>query len=131
MNHINEIYNWALGTVLYFIKSAWAGETDIPQYPDLTNNHHNDHQIHSNNINHDNNDEYDDGTDNDEAEDNDDSGQFSNSGNDKEFDHRLLINKTRPESCDTEMWLYTLVHYTEKNRTNSGYNKTMTTNCTR
>lgn len=49
----------------------------------------------------------------------------------KEFDQRLLINKTRPEPCDQEMYLYTLVHYTERNVSSSGYNKTMTDNCTR
>ncbi|KAK9720897.1 Neuronal voltage-dependent calcium channel alpha 2acd [Popillia japonica] len=44
---------------------------------------------------------------------------------------RLLINKTKPEPCDTEMWLYTLIHYTEKNITSSGYNRSMSENCSR
>lgn len=49
--------------------------------------------------------------------------------NEKEFDLRLLIPKTKPEPCDNEMYLYTLVHYTERNISSSGYNKTMT-DCT-
>lgn len=56
---------------------------------------------------------------------------YGREGDFKEFDSRLLINKTKPEPCDTEMWLYTLVHYTEKNITNSGYNKSMSENCSR
>lgn len=51
--------------------------------------------------------------------------------NEKEFDQRLLIDKTKPEPCDQEMYLYTRVHYNERNISNSGYNKTMTDNCTR
>lgn len=49
----------------------------------------------------------------------------------KEFDQRVIIKKTKPEPCDYEMWLYTLVHYTEKNFGSSGYNKAMTDDCTR
>ncbi|XP_065173091.1 voltage-dependent calcium channel subunit alpha-2/delta-3 isoform X3 [Atheta coriaria] len=43
----------------------------------------------------------------------------------KDFDHRLLINKTHPEPCDTEMYLYHLIHYSESNISRSGYNRTM------
>ncbi|KAK9874141.1 hypothetical protein WA026_002496 [Henosepilachna vigintioctopunctata] len=50
--------------------------------------------------------------------------------NEKEFIARYRIQKTKPEPCDTEMWIYNLVHYTERNMSNSGYNKTMT-NCSR
>lgn len=50
--------------------------------------------------------------------------------NEKELDQRLLIPKTKPEPCDNEMFLYTLVHYTDKNISSSGYNKTMT-DCSR
>ncbi|KRT86813.1 hypothetical protein AMK59_2594, partial [Oryctes borbonicus] len=38
---------------------------------------------------------------------------YNREGDFKEFDRRLLINKTKPDPCDTEMWLYTLIHYTE------------------
>ncbi|KAK9720898.1 Neuronal voltage-dependent calcium channel alpha 2acd [Popillia japonica] len=56
---------------------------------------------------------------------------YNREGDFKEFDSRLLINKTKPEPCDTEMWLYTLIHYTEKNITSSGYNRSMSENCSR
>lgn len=49
----------------------------------------------------------------------------------KEFDQRVIIKKTKPEPCDYEMWMYSLVHYTERNISNSGYNKVMTDDCTR
>lgn len=42
------------------------------------------------------------------------------------FDRRLLINKTHPESCDQQMWLYTLTHL---NTTAAPYNKTMSEDC--
>lgn len=51
--------------------------------------------------------------------------------NEKEFDQRLLVNKTRPEPCDQEFYLYTLVHYSERNISASGYNRTMSDDCTR
>lgn len=51
--------------------------------------------------------------------------------NEKEFDQRLLVKKTRPEPCDQEFYLYTLVHYTDRNFSTSGYNRTMSDNCTR
>ncbi|KAL3271275.1 hypothetical protein HHI36_021766 [Cryptolaemus montrouzieri] len=50
--------------------------------------------------------------------------------NEKEFIAKYRIQKTKPEPCDTEMWIYTLVHYTERNVSNSGYDKTMT-DCSR
>ncbi|KAI4455354.1 voltage-dependent calcium channel subunit alpha-2/delta-related [Holotrichia oblita] len=56
---------------------------------------------------------------------------YNRDGDFKEFDSRLLINKTKPDPCDTEMWLYTLLHYTEKNITSSGYNRSMSENCSR
>ncbi|XP_060533822.1 voltage-dependent calcium channel subunit alpha-2/delta-3 [Cylas formicarius] len=50
--------------------------------------------------------------------------------NDKAFDESATMQKTKPEPCDNEMWLYNLVHYTDRNISNSGYNKTMG-NCSR
>ncbi|KAH0819762.1 hypothetical protein GEV33_003029 [Tenebrio molitor] len=49
----------------------------------------------------------------------------------KEFDQRVLIKKTKPEPCDYLLWFYNLVHYTERNISNSGYNRIMTDDCTR
>lgn len=48
--------------------------------------------------------------------------------NEKEFDRRLLINKTRPETCDQEMFLYSLGY---KNTTGEAFNRSMSNNCTR
>lgn len=50
--------------------------------------------------------------------------------NEKEFIAKYRIRKTKPEPCDNEMWIYSLVHYSERNMSNSGYNKTMT-DCSR
>lgn len=51
--------------------------------------------------------------------------------NEKEFDQRLLIPKTKPEPCDKEVFIYTLTKYTERNISKSGYNKTMSIGCSR
>lgn len=40
------------------------------------------------------------------------------------------MQKTKPEPCDNELYLYSLIHYTTKNESVSGYNKTMG-NCSR
>lgn len=52
--------------------------------------------------------------------------QFS----DKNFDESATMQKTKPEPCDNELYLYSLIHYTTKNESVSGYNKTMG-NCSR
>ncbi|CAG9814965.1 unnamed protein product [Phaedon cochleariae] len=44
---------------------------------------------------------------------------------DKEFVQKFAITKTKPEPCDKQMALYSLVHYSERNVSNSGYNKSM------
>lgn len=31
--------------------------------------------------------------------------------NEKEFDKKLLVNKTKPTPCDMQRWLYELHHY--------------------
>ncbi|CAG9772800.1 unnamed protein product [Ceutorhynchus assimilis] len=49
---------------------------------------------------------------------------------DKAFDESATMQKTKPEPCDNEFYLYNLVHYIAKNESNSGYNKTMG-NCSR
>lgn len=49
---------------------------------------------------------------------------------DKAFDESATLKKTKPEPCDNELFLYKLVHYTDRNVSNSGYNKTMG-NCSR
>ncbi|XP_022904961.2 voltage-dependent calcium channel subunit alpha-2/delta-3 isoform X1 [Onthophagus taurus] len=69
-------------------------------------------------------DELDTGYSNEESEDDQRS---------SENDYRaLLINKTKPEPCDTKMWLYTLIHYNDKNVSESGYNKeNMSEDCSR
>ncbi|XP_066251925.1 voltage-dependent calcium channel subunit alpha-2/delta-3 isoform X2 [Euwallacea similis] len=48
---------------------------------------------------------------------------------DKSFDESATMQKTKPEPCDNELYLYTLVH-TGRNESNSAYNKTMG-NCSR
>lgn len=40
------------------------------------------------------------------------------------------MQKTKPEPCDNELYLYNLIYYTTKNESVSGYNKTMG-NCSR
>lgn len=94
---------WSIGTLTYFVKSTYSVDAGGFFYSE--------------------NEEQDSGQD--------DEDQPSSRASEKEFDQRLLINKTRPEPCDQEMYLYTLVHYTERNISSSGYNKTMTDNCTR
>ncbi|CAG9853746.1 unnamed protein product [Phyllotreta striolata] len=49
---------------------------------------------------------------------------------DKEFVQKFAIEKTKPEPCDTQMALYTLVPYTDREMSSSAYNKTME-GCTR
>lgn len=49
---------------------------------------------------------------------------------DKAFDESATMQKTKPEPCDNEFYLYNLVHYTARNESSSGYNKTMG-NCSR
>lgn len=41
------------------------------------------------------------------------------------FIFRFAINKTQPEPCDNQMSLYSLVHYSDRNVSSSGYNKSM------
>ncbi|XP_018330048.1 voltage-dependent calcium channel subunit alpha-2/delta-3-like isoform X2 [Agrilus planipennis] len=49
----------------------------------------------------------------------------------KEFDRMTIIKKTKPEPCDTEMYIYTLTYPNGKSGPVPGYNKTWTDNCTR
>lgn len=51
--------------------------------------------------------------------------QTSSKFNEKDFYEKHLIKKTKPEPCDYEMWLYNFVYYSEKNMSNSPYNKTI------
>ncbi|RZB94401.1 voltage-dependent calcium channel subunit alpha-2/delta-3-like, partial [Asbolus verrucosus] len=105
-----ETYLWMGGTLLYLTRAVTGTELETMMYPEQE-----DHEEH---LDHEQDPEV-------EATD-----QPSSKLNEKEFDQRLLIKKTKPEPCDHEMWLYNLVHYTERNISSSGYDKTMT-NCTR
>ncbi|XP_050299569.1 voltage-dependent calcium channel subunit alpha-2/delta-3 isoform X2 [Anthonomus grandis grandis] len=51
-------------------------------------------------------------------------------GGDKAFDESATMPKTKPEPCDNSFYLYSLIHYTTRNESASGYNKTMG-NCSR
>ncbi|CAH1102236.1 unnamed protein product [Psylliodes chrysocephalus] len=44
---------------------------------------------------------------------------------DKEFVQKFAIEKTKPEPCDTQMALYSLIHYSDRDMSASAYNKTM------
>lgn len=70
---------------------------------------------------------YSDQDEMEESEEAMDDDSSSRSG-DKEFDHRLLVKKTRPETCDQERWLYTLG---QGSSLGVAYNKSMDSNCSR
>ncbi|XP_017771996.1 PREDICTED: voltage-dependent calcium channel subunit alpha-2/delta-3 isoform X2 [Nicrophorus vespilloides] len=100
--HLNELVQWALATLFYLLKSTMASDDGLLG-PVV-----------------------------------DDEEMVEGSGSEppsrafeKDFDQRLLINKTQPEPCDKEMFLYSLLHYNERNISSSGYNKSMTGNCSR
>ncbi|KAJ8956284.1 hypothetical protein NQ318_015020, partial [Aromia moschata] len=100
--HLSNIMKWALGTVLYLANVGLG--IQFESFPDsimYTDPNSNDHLF-------DDHDEYDH--------------EHMVHDNDSPT---YVIPKTKPEPCDNEMWLYSLVYYTERNISNSGYNKSM------
>ncbi|XP_045467080.1 voltage-dependent calcium channel subunit alpha-2/delta-3-like isoform X2 [Harmonia axyridis] len=115
--HLSTIFHWLLTTAAFFINLA-VGEEFNPlfyQTPDPLDDRIEQEQLF---------------VDADPQEDIENHDQPYFKLNEKEFIARYRIQKTKPESCDNEMWIYSLVHYTERNMSNSGYNKTMT-DCSR
>ncbi|XP_018575433.1 voltage-dependent calcium channel subunit alpha-2/delta-3 [Anoplophora glabripennis] len=117
--HLSSILNWVAGTMLFFAQSVLGNHfesfsSDPGMYPDHHGRDHmydEDHQYENDHMIHD-----DESADMPYGE--------------KDFIQRYVIPKTKPEPCDHIIWLYSLVHYTERNISNSGYNKTMA-DCTR
>lgn len=70
-------------------------------------------------------------SDQDDGAEDDSINQPPSRNNEKEFDQRLLIQKTKPEPCDKELYIYTLTRYTDKNISGSSYNKSMSNDCSR
>ncbi|XP_063927225.1 voltage-dependent calcium channel subunit alpha-2/delta-3-like isoform X2 [Zophobas morio] len=109
LHHLSDLVRWASATLFYLLRTVSGSDPDSMAYPDE------EHEMH-------NLDEQDS-----EAEATEQPSRFS----EKEFDQRVIIKKTKPECCDFEMWYYRLVHYSDRNISNSGYNKVMTDDCTR
>ncbi|KAJ8969624.1 hypothetical protein NQ317_002430 [Molorchus minor] len=103
-----EEANWAVSTVIYLanIASGYQFEafSDSIMYPDQNLN---DHLF----------------EDQDQMIQDHDSAEVPYA--EKDLIRKYIIPKTKPGPCDNELWLYSLVHYTERNISNSGYNKTM------
>jgi voltage-dependent calcium channel alpha-2/delta-3 len=108
---LSNLVRWASGTLLYLLQSVTSSDLETMTYPEQD-----DHEMHSFDSEHDF-----------ETETTEQPSRFS----EKEFDQRVLIKKTKPEPCDYLLWFYNLVHYTERNISNSGYNRIMTDDCTR
>ncbi|XP_068900722.1 voltage-dependent calcium channel subunit alpha-2/delta-3 isoform X2 [Tenebrio molitor] len=111
LKHLSNLVRWASGTLLYLLQSVTSSDLETMTYPEQD-----DHEMHSFDSEHDF-----------ETETTEQPSRFS----EKEFDQRVLIKKTKPEPCDYLLWFYNLVHYTERNISNSGYNRIMTDDCTR
>lgn len=101
LTHFSDLIHWTMGTIIYFTNTVWGNE--------FNNNYH----------------------DQEEQEQDETSNQMPTKVNEKEFDSRLLIPKTKPEPCDKELYIYTLTHYTSENISKSRYNETMSNDCSR
>lgn len=114
LTHISDLIQWTMGTLIYFANIALGNEV-------LSTG--NEQQQHHQQQSH---EEQQDLEDNEEP-----TNQPPTKVNEKEFDQRLLIQKTKPEPCDKELYIYTLTHYTSRNITKSRYNETMSNDCSR
>lgn len=106
LEHLSDLIQWTLMTLAYFFQTVWSNEVDV--------DYRNGDSFH-----------------NQEESEVEVPDSPPTKGNEKEFDQRLLIQKTQPEPCDQEMWIYKLVHYTDKNTSGSPYNKNMSDDCVR
>ncbi|ERL90828.1 hypothetical protein D910_08174 [Dendroctonus ponderosae] len=119
--YLMGILEWAVSTLSLFAEAATGNIYYNPPSNQPNNNQfdepadHNDHTIVS---------------DHEEESESNDSDYEPEGLNDKAFDETATMQKTKPEPCDNELYLYTLVHYSARDESSSGYNKTMG-NCSR
>lgn len=85
--------NWGIGTAYYLVRAVAANDMDNTLYHDQDEGEH------------------------------PPPADVTPTKPEQEFNAKLLIQKTKPEPCDTEFWIY--------NYTNTGYNKTMSDDCSR
>ncbi|XP_057651112.1 voltage-dependent calcium channel subunit alpha-2/delta-3 isoform X2 [Diorhabda carinulata] len=108
--HIINLFNWFAGYFISLIKTVAGNQFEIFPSEHFQETHYevmdeNEYSAHNNDNNH-----YE------EAE---------MPLSDKEFVQKFAIQVTKPEPCDTQMALYSLVHYSDRNISTSAYNKTM------
>ncbi|ERL90829.1 hypothetical protein D910_08174 [Dendroctonus ponderosae] len=114
--YLMGILEWAVSTLSLFAEAATGNIYYNPPSNQPNNNQfdepadHNDHTIVS---------------DHEEESESNDSDYEPEGLNDKAFDETATMQKTKPEPCDNELYLYTLVHYSARDESSSGYNKTM------
>ncbi|XP_074029619.1 voltage-dependent calcium channel subunit straightjacket isoform X2 [Leptinotarsa decemlineata] len=109
--HLSELFNWFVGSLIFLVRSTLGNHhfesmSGAEHYPET---HY-------------------EMTDEREYEHNHEHDHFEDAEmplSDKEFVQKFAITKTKPEPCDTQMSLYSLVHYSERNISNSAYNKSM------
>ncbi|KAF7266188.1 hypothetical protein GWI33_020469 [Rhynchophorus ferrugineus] len=117
--YLTTLLEWATNALILFAEAATGNLYDPalyqqPNEPFESNSDPHDHIVVSDHDDHENKDhDYE-----------------HESGNDKAFDESATMQKTKPEPCDNELYLFSLVHYSERNISSSGYNKTMG-NCSR
>ncbi|VEN45103.1 unnamed protein product [Callosobruchus maculatus] len=109
--HLMKLVNWAIGTIVFFAKSVFPHYLEVLPETEHLGNHFGSHE--------DYNAELHDHTETEEV-----------AYGEKEFIEKFAITKTKPEPCDHQMYMYSLVHYSERNISNSGYNRSMV-DCTR
>ncbi|KAG5878484.1 hypothetical protein JTB14_003170 [Gonioctena quinquepunctata] len=107
--HLSNLFNWLAATLVLLAKTALGNHhfesmSGAEHYPDTPFEVMDEHEYEHNHE------------------------HFEDSEiplSDKEFVQKFAVIKTKPEPCDTQMSLYSLVHYSERNISNSGYNKSM------
>ncbi|KAJ8916494.1 hypothetical protein NQ315_000136 [Exocentrus adspersus] len=111
-----SLTKWAMGTLLYFARTVTGNHFET--FPSEPEQHH-----HSKDYVYEDEHQYK----NDQSMHEEDA---SDVPSETENLTGYIIPKTKPEPCDHIIWMYSLVHYTDRNISSSGYNKTLV-RCTR